>query len=227
MRYLVCIPLLCTALLAQGPVPVYEVKRATSGVQVDGKLDEAAWKSAPPVDFVFPWESQTGAKQKTQARLTWDDRYLYVAYQCDDSEITTKHTKRDDPTYEDDAVEVFLNPKPSQNHYLGLEMNARGVLYDYFYVYPEFLLKRFDLSDVRVAAQPAGKGWTLEVAISWGDFEGLSNGKAPARGDVWTANLNRWDGSAPNRRLSQWSNSGLPKPSPHNPQRFGKLVFAD
>ena len=43
---------------------------------------------------------------------------------------------------------------------------------------------------------------------------------------VWTANLNRWDGTEPNRRLSLWSDSGLEKPHPHNPKRFGELLFS-
>ena len=40
-------------------------------------------------------------------------------------------------------------------------------------------------------------------------------------------NINRWDGTEPNRRLSVWSNSAQPKPNPHNPDRFGEIVFVD
>ena len=43
----------------------------------------------------------------------------------------------------------------------------------------------------------------------------------------WIANLNRWDGTEPNRRLSQWSDSGLLKPNPHHPDRFGQLLFSE
>ncbi|OYW12519.1 MAG: hypothetical protein B7X34_01800, partial [Acidobacteriia bacterium 12-62-4] len=129
MRTLFLSALIVSAALAQ-PLR-YDVKRTTGVVAIDGKVDEAAWKAAPPIEFIFPWEFQKGAKQKTVARLLWDDRYLYVAYECDDAEITAQFDKRDDPTYRDDAVELFINPKPSQSNYFGLELNARGTLYDY------------------------------------------------------------------------------------------------
>jgi len=213
--------------MVRGQVPRYEVKRATGPVTVDGRVDDAAWQSATAVEFLFPWEFQKGAKQKTVARILRDERYLYVSYVCEDSDITTQFEKRDDPTYRDDAVELFINPKPSQSNYFGLEMNARGVLYDYFYEFPEFLLKRMDFTDVQVKTQRTNKGWSLELAISWADFEGLGTGKPPARGEIWTANMNRWDGTEPARRLSQWSDSEMAKPNPHNPKRFGQLVFVD
>lgn len=217
-------------------IPRYEVKRAQGRITVDGKLDEAAWNNAHVMEFVFPWDAQTGAKQKTKARLLWDDKNLYVGYEAEDIDIVAHHTERDDPTYMDDCVEIFINPNPKQqDFYYGLEMNARAVMYDYFYAFPKFLMKRFQLDNWQLASFIRGtlnargdndEGWGLEVAIPWENFVELT-GKTthPDTGAVWTANLNRWDGVEPNRRLSQWSDSGLKTPNPHNPARFGELVF--
>ena len=219
------------------PVPKYEVKRATTRIVVDGKLDDAAWNAAPVMEFVFPWDAQTGAKQKTKARILWDDRNLYVGYEAEDLDIVAFHTERDDPTYMDDCLEIFINPNPKQHDfYYGLEMNAKAVLYDYFYAFPKFLMKRFNLNNWQLATFTRGtlnqrgdkdEGWGLEVAIPWENFEELTGGKtvAPPAGSIWTVNLNRWDGVEPNRSLSQWSNSGLDRPNPHNPSRFGEIVF--
>ena len=216
------------------PVPRYEVRRAPSPVVIDGKLDEPAWKAATVIELQFPWDQQTGAKQKTRARLVWNNEYLYVGYECDDTDIVALHTERDDPTYKDDAVEIFINPDASQDWYYGMEMNARAVLYDYFYAFPKLLLKRVDFSGVHLASHIRGtlnvtgdrdEGWSLEVAIPWRNFEELAKKLPPAPGSVWRANLNRWDGTEPNRRLSVWSDSGLDRPHPHNPARFGELVF--
>lgn len=233
MRILPGCLFLTAALLAQPPVPRYEVRRATSHIVIDGKLDDQAWAAAPVIEFVFPWDSQTGAKQKTRAKLLWDDDYLYVGYECEDTDIVAFRTERDDPTYLDDAVEFFVNPKPSQTTvYFGLEMNARGTLYDYLMVDSSYAFKRFNMQGVLLASFIRGtlntrgdedRGWSLEVAIPWVNFEELA--KRPTPGTIWTANLNRWDGIEPNRRLSMWSNSGQPQPSPHAPARFGHLVF--
>src|ERR1039457_2027323 len=115
MKFTWSFVLLAGTLVAQPPPrPRYELKRAPSPIQIDGKLDEKAWQTANPIVLMFPWESQTGAKQKTTVRLLWDDRNLYIGYQCEDVDITAQFTERDDPTYRDDAVEAFINPRPSQ-----------------------------------------------------------------------------------------------------------------
>jgi hypothetical protein len=224
---------LCTTLFAQAPLPRYEAKRAAGPIAIDGRLDEKAWAAAPAVELIFPWESQTGAKQKTTVRLLWDDRFLYVGYECEDRDIVALHTERDDPTYRDDAVELFINPKPSQTGlYYGLEMNARAVLYDYVMYDSRYALKRFNMQGVQLATFIRGtlntrgdedQGWSLEVAIPWANFEELS--ARPEPGAVWTMNLNRWDGVEPDRRMSNWSDPQQPRPNPHAPARFGQLVF--
>lgn len=220
-------------LWAQPPIPRYEVKRATSPIVIDGQLDDKAWQTATPIEFIFPWEFQTGAKQKTVARLLWDDDNLYVSYDCEDADITALFTERDDPTYKDDAVEIFINPKPSEiGTYFGMEMNARAVLYDYLDHDARYVFKRFNMQGVRLATHIDGtlnmsgdkdKGWSLEVAIPWVNFEELS--KVPVAGTVWTAALNRWDGVEPHRRLSMWVDPLQKTANPHVPARFGQLVF--
>jgi len=216
------------------PLPRYQVHRAGSAVNVDGIVDDKAWAAAEKIEFLFPWDSQTGAKQKTIARLLWDDDYLYVSYECEDADIVAQYTSRDDPTYIDDAVEIFINPAAETSGvYYGLEMNVRAVLYDYVMVQPGRLFKQFDLRGVKLATHINGtlnmrgdkdSGWSLEVAIPWSNFDAMA--KRPEPGTVWRANLNRWDGVEPNRRMSNWSDPLQPRPNPHNPDRFGQLVFA-
>jgi hypothetical protein len=232
MRFAV-LPLLAWAAFAQPSLPRYEAKRAPSRIAVDGKLDDKAWEAAQAVDLIFPWDSQTGAKQKTTFRILWDDANLYVAYDCEDRDIVAQFTERDDPTYRDDAVEIFINPRPAQTGlYWGLEMNARAVLYDYLMYDSRSVMKRFNLQGVQLATHMRGtlnargdedQGWTLEVAIPWVNFEEFS--KRPEPGASWTMNVNRWDGVEPTRRMSNWSDPQQPRPNPHAPARFGQLVF--
>jgi Carbohydrate-binding family 9 len=216
------------------PVPTYEVRHTAVPVATDGYPDETAWKRAGDVTFQFPWDEQTGAKQKTTARLLWDDNCLYVTYACEDTDIVAHYEHRDDPTYKDHAVELLINPDPKHEIYLGLEMNARAVLCDYVFIYPQVILREFDLKGVRVAVRRDGplngssgrvNGWDLEVAIPLRNFYELTRWQPVVPGTIWRANLCRWDGTEPHRRLSVWSDSALVRPSPHNPKRFGQLVF--
>jgi hypothetical protein len=212
-----------------------EVRRAVARPVIDGKLNDAAWAKADAVTLQFPWD-QPGAKQKTVARVLWDDDYLYIAYDCEDLDITAQYDQRDDPTYKDDAVEAFINPRPSQTTaYFGFEMNARSTVYDYITVPGLFLLKRWNPIGVQIATYVDGtlnargdqdRRWSLEVAIPLAELEGLAQAK-PKVGDVWSINLNRWDGVEPDRRLSVWSDSAQVRPNPHNAKRFGKMTFVN
>src|SRR5262245_30114467 len=226
--------LTAAALSAQPPVPRYEVKRASTPVVIDGELNDKAWEAASPaIELHGLWEQQTGPKQKTLARLLWDDQYLYVCYDCEDADITAQFLERDDPTYRDDAVEIFINPRPAQTGlYFGIEMNARAVIYDYLMYDSRFAMKRFNMQGLKVATFLRGtlnargdtdNGWSLELAIPWVNFEEFS--QRPAAGAVWKANLNRWDGVEPARRMSIWSDPIQQRPAPHVPARFGELVF--
>jgi hypothetical protein len=159
-----------------------------------------------------------------------------LGYRVDDADITARFTERDDPTFLDDAVEVFINPARDQEVvYYGFEMNARGVLYDYLNYDSRTLFKRFDATGVDIAVVLQGtlndrddvdEGWTLEIAIPWENFERLSR-LPPATGSIWKANINRWDGVEPGRRMSIWSDPLNDESWPHVPSRFGDLVFVD
>jgi hypothetical protein len=218
----------------QASIPRYEVKRATAPPTIDGKLDEPSWTAAPAVTLQFLWDNQTGAKQMTRARLLWDAQALYIGFDADDADITAQFQQRDDPTYRDDAVEIFINPNPQQEVvYYGFEMNARGVLYDYLNYNSRTLFKRFDATGVKIATSLRGtlnvrtdtdNGWSLEAMIPWANFEELSR-RPPAASTMWKVNFNRWDGVEPNRRMSIWSDPQNSEAWPHVPSRFGEIVF--
>ncbi len=216
------------------PVPTYTVKTIKEKVIVDGRLSDKAWASATPFTLLFPWEEQTGKKQRTTVRLLRDQTYLYVGYECEDTDLTALLENHDDPVYKDDCVEIFIRPNEQSDHYVGLEMNARGVLYDYFYPYPGKNERDFNLAGVLLKTHLRGtlnqssdqdQGWTLELAIPWQSLSKVAEQLPPAKNEQWRVQINRWDGTEPNRRLSMWCPSGWKKPNPHNPERFGNLMF--
>jgi hypothetical protein len=248
MRILLAFMLAATSLLAQTPAPAqappapappiprYEVKRAASPITVDGKLDEAGWaKASAPATLQFFWESQTGAKQKTLAKILWDDQALYLGFEADDADINGQLTERDSAVYRDDALEIFINPNPKQEVlYYGFEMNVRGALYDYLNYTERTFFKRYDATNVKIVTTVRGtlnvrtdtdEGWTLEASIPWQNFEELS--RRPAVGAIWKANINRWDGVEPARRMSEWSDPVQRTAWPHGAARFGELVFVE
>ncbi len=215
-------------------LPAYIVYYTKDNIVIDGNLNEKDWVSAPSVTFIFPWPGQLGIEQRTQAKLLWDEKNLYVGYTCEDIDITAQYTQHDDPTYRDDCVEIFINCNPGKsNCYYGLEMNARGVLYEYFKVPRVCLIKRVDFEGVLIKTRIEGtlnkqddkdKFWTLELAIPFSNFSELTKTLPPNPGSSWRINLNRWDGKG-KRCLSLWSASDAWL-DPHKPDCFGIITFS-
>jgi len=219
-----------------GPLPAYTVTSTKQKLKIDGVLSEKAWGDASSITLMFPWDNQTGKKQKTVVKLLRDQETLYVGYECEDSDITATFQNRDDPVYQDDCVEIFIKPSDQTDSYVGLEMNCLGVLFDYFYPFPKELDKNFNLEGVQLKATLQGtlnkrddidKGWTLEVAVPFKNFASLAEKLPPVSGQQWRVQINRWDGveDQTGRRLSMWCHSGLKAAHPHNPERFGTIIF--
>jgi len=237
MKKIVFIVLCVFAGTVRAQEPSYEVHRVATPIVIDGVVSAEEWGAASPaIEYIFPWDSQTGAKQITRARLLWDDTNLYVAYECEDTDIYAQYLERDDWVYRDDTVEIFLNVVPSQiDAYYGLEMNVRGVFMDYLCTSSQYYHKPYQFQGVRICSHIDGTlnmrgdtdtGWSLEAAIPWANFSTMSR-KGPEVGTVYTANLTRWDGVDPDRRLSVWSDSQLDWPHPHAPEHFGELIFVE
>ena len=220
--------------------PEYTIERAKGKIRVDGKLDEADWRTAKSVgDFSFAWwDESKGAKDQTVAKLLWDDEHLYLSYLCYDPYISTQYEKRDDPVYLDDCVEAFIAPEPEQiGSYYGFEINAKTACLDYLASMRKGLTAGapWNAEGLQIAYAHDGtwnddsdtdRSWTIEVAVPLSNFEALTGKIRPEPGDVWRLNLNRCGGKT-KPQYSQWSPSDSPRPNFHVPPRFGRVVFSD
>ncbi len=213
-------------------LPKATIHRATEPVIVDGRMDEAAWHSVKPVrEFRFPWWTE-GEKEKTEARLLWDDEYLYVCFLAFDRHISAVHTERDDPVSMDDCVEVFVAPDPSNvNKYFNFEINALGTLLDRSP--KKDATGDWDAEGIRIMIRIDGtlnnetdedRLWTTEIAIPFEVFQGFAASIPPKPGDTWRLNLYRIGGKV-NPQFSVWSETQTPQPNYHVPERFGIIEF--
>jgi hypothetical protein len=222
---------------ATDKIPTYTILRAGKPLTIDGKLDEPAWRAAPTVgDFVFPWWKE-GKREQTQARLLWDEEYLYVAFVCADEHITARHTERDGKIPEDDCAEIMLTPDADHPHvYFNIEFNVLGGILDNFR--PNGPDKprapKWDAEGVKIAGTYVGtlnddsdsdRSWQVELAIPWRNFAAYMKSSPPKPGLVMRLNLNRHGGQT-NPQYSQWASGGTPKPSFHTPDRFGRVTLS-
>ena len=232
---LLLILLLSPAFSSAQALPNYDVQRAGSPIDVDGKLDEPAWKQAKPVgDFHFNWWTG-GEKEQTVAKILWDDDNLYVGYYCLDKHIAASVTERHGPVSRDDCVEIFISPNPDKVHnYYGFEMNAIGTMLNFIRADWWRGGRRSEPRGVRLWTSHQGRSlkkdtpgedhWILEVSIPFSNFKRDAAHTPPRDGDRWRVNLNR-SGGVTNAQYSTWSPVDTPRPNFHVPESFGWIRF--
>lgn len=137
-RLLVCALTLalCVAAFAAEPNPTIHITRATGAIAVDGRLDDEGWKTATRIDQW--WETNVADSGPPPAKsigwLTYDDKYLYAAFQFDDpnpSEIRGPYNDRDHISgNSDDYGGVILDARNDGKTGILFLANAAGVQYD-------------------------------------------------------------------------------------------------
>jgi len=169
--------------------------------------------------------------------MVWDDQFLYVSYECEDAHISAAHTERDSPVYEDDCVELFTAPSPSQpNNYFNIEMNVNRAILDQHHPRGpgRSQTQNWNAVGIQIATTVDGtlnqdtdtdRGWVLEVAIPFSNFAEVTGTSRPREGDIWHLNLNRLGGNT-NPQYSQWSPGKTSQPAFHTPDTFGRVTFS-
>jgi len=216
-----------------GPLPEYTIRRAAGPIVIDGKMGEPSWPAAETVgEFMFPWW-QAGEKERTEARILWDEQNLYVCFVAHDKHISAFFKERDEGVSRDDCVEVFIAPDPSDvSKYFNFEFNALGTILDRS---PrEKRSADWNAPGIKVAITHDGtlnddadedRMWTVEIAIPFDSFAEYCPRLPPADGDVWRLNVYRCGGEV-NPQHSAWSNTAAPRPRFHVPERFGVVHFS-
>jgi len=109
----------------QGPYPC---RRATGPIAIDQKQHAEQWAHAAVItDWIVPVTGKQASDQ-TQMRMLWDDECLYVYYVAYDRDLRGTFTKRDDPIYQEDVVELFLKPYADKPFYYEFEVNPIGTV---------------------------------------------------------------------------------------------------
>jgi hypothetical protein len=110
-------------------MPVYVCRRAARPITIDGMLNEEAWGAAEAVELLL-YDGSGKPQMPTTAKLCYDDQCLYVAFQCTDTEIQATFTKRDDPIFSEEVVEIFIDPDSDQLAYYEFELSPTNVVFD-------------------------------------------------------------------------------------------------
>ena len=199
-------------------------------------LDASFWERAGAVGPRRLADGSGVAAQRTEVRLAWDARGLYVRFECADRDAWGTYRRRNDPIYLEEVVEVFLAPgEAAPRRYWELEVSPLGTLFDAWIDNPDGRRDTlradpgWDCPGLRweVGRGGAREDWWAALALPWSALspDAGPGGPPPA---LWRANLYRIerprDGSPP--EFSAWSPTLADPPDFHRPARFGSLELA-
>ncbi len=214
------------------PLPVAVVPFFGTPLVIDGVL-EPAWNKAAREDLGIDLTGAPApAGAATLVRIAADPKGLCLAFQCADRDVSSPYTRRDDPLWHADAVEVFLDPDGDGKDYVELEVSPRGVLFDSSFRGPRRGEDRSWNPAVQAAVKVDGtlnrpgdtdRGWVAELRIPWKEIPGRGGGR-PSPGAAWRANFFRVERSRGSRGLGlSWA--PVPEGDYHTLYRFGILRF--
>ncbi|HEY8232478.1 MAG TPA: carbohydrate-binding family 9-like protein [Vicinamibacteria bacterium] len=181
---------------AAPPPAGYEVARTAVPRETLLGADDASWAVASAVEW-------GPTAYSTRFRAAWNDEGLFLRFDATDPSPWHTMSRRDEHLWEEEVVEIFLDPDRSGRDYYELEINPANVTCDLRMLSP-WPDKRGDidwnLADLatRVHARggdPASRGWTATAFLPWSGLRALpSTGRValpPRPGDAWRFNVFR------------------------------------
>ena len=209
--------------------PEVAIHRATGPIVVDGVLDEPDWQRATPLRLRHTLDNRPLAFNTT-AKLVWTPEALYLAFDADDDDAFSAFSKRDDPLYDSEAYEIFIDADGDNDVYVELQSDAFDLHFDTAFAggARKNMQVAYDVdyaTKTVVTPDRVVQEWRIPIA-------GLRDVPAgePRVGARWKANLfrlerRRRDGKVVGAEASAWSPPL--RNDFHTLPRFGTFVFVD
>ena len=196
----------------------YPCVRLAGPIKLDGRLDDAAWQSAPEqTGFLIAATGTFAFKRQTAFRMGWDDEALYLAFRCMEPEAAA--LAKDPGARAQENIEVFLMPR--FGHYSQTIVGADGkvAMFDRFHL-PMNQREQAQNWGIDAVAAIGTNAWTIEVRIPWKTI-----GQAPREQDVWRGSLVRTVGRHDGReeRTTGWCR--LRDSSGHDSTQYRPIRF--
>lgn len=171
------------------------------------------------------------ARQQTRVELAWDAKGLEVVFTCEDEDAWGTLKRRDDPLWQEEAVEVFIAAGGADPRvYFEVELSPRGVLFDAKVENPHSRREDmrvdvdWDWHDIEAQAGPLTGGrrqdWRARLFLPWKAL-GLAAPPPVLRANFYRIERPR---NAP-AEFSCWSPTLKSPPDFHQPARFGTLLL--
>jgi len=190
------------------------VKKLPAGasIKIDGRLDDAPWSSAalsgPFVD-VGSGRQNPSLPVQGDARLLWDEQFLYVGFEVRDQKVRGGFPKdaKDPHLWERDTVEIMIDPDGDGDNkdYYEIQVNPQNLVFDTQYDDYNFpngngrgpfgheewsagLTSAVEVHGTLDDDSDVDQGYTVELQVPWASFT-KAKASPPSSGDSWRMNF--------------------------------------
>ncbi|KKM02395.1 hypothetical protein LCGC14_1784860, partial [marine sediment metagenome] len=211
--------------------PVLLVPQVTDGPKIDGDPKDPAWQRVPAVQLEYLDADVPGKpnRNRTWMRILTDARYLYVLFDCEESNIKDL-VIGSDVLWKDDCADLFLDVGRHQDigdrGYHIIETNPKGR-----YLASTWVREEWHPKSLKIGTKIYEDRWVAEIRVSFEDL-GIDPKMFPK---VWGANLFRVRCSERGRFKGNWFNPlrsnnefawrGNFIRNGHHPSMYGVLYF--
>lgn len=189
----------------------YVAGRRTLPINLDGRLDDPAWRRAAWTADFTDIEGPLRARPplRTRVKMLWDDQYWYVGAELEEPDLWATITQHDAVIFHDNDFELFIDPGGTTHRYFEIEVNALATVWDLFLPRPYRdggqAVNGWNVDGLRAEVALTGtlnqpgdrdRGWSVELAIPWSAFADSAGVRVPPKaGDQWRVNFSRveWD----------------------------------
>lgn len=238
------------------PSARYMVQKKVGRIHIDGRGDEPAWSRVPWTGWFTDIVSGERKDNVHGARckMLWDKRHLYVLVELQDPDLWASIERHDEMVFQDNALEMFLDPDGDARNYFEFQINGFGTTCDLEMPKPYYkggkAHLQWEMKGLKSAVRLLGTlnnppdrdtGWYVEMAVPFGALhQGMQH--RPQKGTVWRMNFSSvtWKLDVQNGRYVRrndckecppaehyqvWSTQGMI--NLHHPERWGQVRFED
>ncbi len=227
----------------QAPLVEYVVRRASAPPPLDAGPDHPTWSQAAVARVDTFYARSSSHHPRTDARLLYDDRHLYLQFDVDDRYLRAVETAYQSFVCRDSCVEFFIQPVAGKG-YLNFEFNCIGTMFIFYIADPTSVGGRWrryaamwpehaqqirvhtTLPRVPFQDMPDPVRWRIAAAIPLGTLEPYVGPLDPLPGHTCRGNFYKCADKSSHPHWASWS----PITGPlnfHQPQYFGTLRFEE
>jgi len=216
---------------------MYTVKKVDRNV-VDADWSKECWRDVKPILLNKFLGFYPKFFPKTQAKLSYDDKNIYVIFHVEDQYVRAQESGFHGRVWEDSCVEFFFTPSqnPAQG-YFNLEMNCMGsFLLNHQFGF-EDRTRKIAIEDCEVIevatsikepfigeiAEPLD--WTVEYRLPIAILKKYAAVEQPRSGAKWRVNLYKCADKSSHPHWLMAFPIDLERPTFHQCENFTEIVF--